>query len=260
MTWGTSTESVPPPTIRRAAASKHCLMGDHSDPTPRLDGLSSAYPTSEADMNLEPPPPQAIVIFGASGDLTRRKVLPALYNLARECLLSEPYAVVGYARTDWTEDQFRAHARRAIEEFSRSPIDEEVWKPFSDSLHYMAGPFDDEDCFAPLHDRLVQLDHVLGTEGRRLYYCATPPSAFPLIVARLGECGPQEGARIVFEKPSITCRSPSRNRSASKDEGRSMRKPARSETSSRTTCCRSSPSWRWSRRALSRRRLSGTRR
>jgi glucose-6-phosphate 1-dehydrogenase len=152
-------------------------------------------------MNLEPPPPQAIVIFGASGDLTRRKVLPALYNLAREGLLSEPYAVVGYARTEWTEDEFRAHARRAIEEFSRSSIDEEVWKPFSDSLHYLAGPFDDENCFAPLHDRLVQLDQMCGTEGRRLYYCATPPSGFPLIVSRLGECGPQEGTRIVFEKP-----------------------------------------------------------
>jgi glucose-6-phosphate 1-dehydrogenase len=152
-------------------------------------------------MNLQPPRPQTIVIFGASGDLTRRKVLPALYNLAREGLLPERFAVLGYARTEWTEDEFRAHARRAIEEFSRTPIDEEVWKPFSDALHYLAGPFDDENCFAPLTDRLVQLDREWGTEGRRLYYCATPPSAFPLIVSRLGECGPQGSARIVFEKP-----------------------------------------------------------
>jgi glucose-6-phosphate 1-dehydrogenase len=152
-------------------------------------------------MSLEAPPPQAIVIFGASGDLTRRKVIPALSNLALEGLLPERYAVLGYARTEWTDDEFRAHARRAIEEFSRSPVDEEVWKHFSDALHYLAGPFDDENCFAPLHDRLSQLDELRGTEGNRLYYCATPPSAFPLIVSRLGECGPQDGARIVFEKP-----------------------------------------------------------
>jgi glucose-6-phosphate 1-dehydrogenase len=152
-------------------------------------------------MNVETPHPQAIVIFGASGDLTRRKILPALYNIARDRLLPERYAVLGYARTDWTDDEFRAHAREAIEEFSRSPIDEEVWKPFSDALHYLAGPFDDENCFAPLHDRLVELDDLRGTEGKRLYYCATPPSAFPLIVSRLGECGPQDSARIVFEKP-----------------------------------------------------------
>ena len=130
-------------------------------------------------MNLQPPRPQAIVIFGASGDLTRRKVLPALYNLAREGLLPERYAVVGYARTKWTEDEFRAHARRAVEEFSRTPLDEEVLKPFSDALHYLAGPFDDENCFAPRHDHLAQLDDLRGAEGRRLYYCATPPSAFP---------------------------------------------------------------------------------
>jgi glucose-6-phosphate 1-dehydrogenase len=152
-------------------------------------------------MSLEAPQPQAIVIFGASGDLSRRKVLPALYNLARERLLPERCTVIGYARTEWTEDEFRARARRAIEEFSRTSVDEEVWKRFSDALHYMAGPFDDENCFAPLRDRLGQLDEVWGTEGRRLYYCATPPSAFPLIVSRLGECGPQESARIVIEKP-----------------------------------------------------------
>jgi glucose-6-phosphate 1-dehydrogenase len=151
--------------------------------------------------SLPMPPPQLLVIFGASGDLTRRKVLPALYNLARKHHLPEKFAVVGYGRTGWDDDAFRDHARRAVEEFSRTPIEEDVWKPFSHSLHYVSGSFDDPNCFAPLNDRLSFLDEQSGTEGTRLYYCATPPSAFPIIVSRLGECREQQRSRIVIEKP-----------------------------------------------------------
>lgn len=152
-------------------------------------------------MSLAPPPPQALVVFGASGDLTRRKILPALYNLAREGLLPERYAVAGYARTTWDDDAFREHARRSIEEFSGNPVDEEAWKPFADSLHFICGPFEDRECFAPLGDLLARIDDEHGTQGRRLYYCATPPSAFPVIARRLGECELQAGSRIVIEKP-----------------------------------------------------------
>ncbi len=150
---------------------------------------------------LAPPPPQAIVVFGASGDLARRKILPALYQLYRQSLLPERAAVVGYARTDWDDDAFREHARTAVEAFSRSPLDEDVWKGFADSLTYLSGAFDEAACFGPLAGHLERLDAERGTEGRRLYYCATPPSAYPVIVARLGECGPQGGNRIVVEKP-----------------------------------------------------------
>jgi glucose-6-phosphate 1-dehydrogenase len=150
---------------------------------------------------LRAAPPQILVVFGASGDLTRRKVLPALYNLARERHLPERFAVVGYARSDWSADTFRAHARRAVEEFSRTPLEEGPWRRFSDSLHYVSGSFDDPNCFAPLMHQLAALDDQLGTNGARLYYCATPPSAFPLIVSRLGECQAQERSRIVIEKP-----------------------------------------------------------
>lgn len=152
-------------------------------------------------MSLVPLAPQAIVIFGASGDLTRRKILPALYELAHASELPARYAVVGYARTRWDDHAFREHARRAVEEFGRTPLDEEVWKPFADSLHFLCGPFDDAQCFAPLNDLLARIDAERETEGRRLYYCATPPSAFPLIARRLGECGSQANARIVIEKP-----------------------------------------------------------
>jgi glucose-6-phosphate 1-dehydrogenase len=157
--------------------------------------------TRLAGTSLPTPASQILVIFGASGDLTRRKILPALYNLARDQHLPDRFAVVGYARSDWGDDAFRAHARRAVEEFSRAPVDEELWKKFSDSLHYVSGSFDDPNCFAPLTERLALLDEQLGTGGTRLYYCATPPSAFPLIVSRLGECRAQHRSRIVMEKP-----------------------------------------------------------
>ncbi len=152
-------------------------------------------------MSLAPPPPHAIVVFGASGDLTRRKILPALYNLARDGLLPERYVIVGYARTDWSEDQFREHAREGIREFSRTPLDDEVWRAFAASLHYVSGEFDQEHCFSHLVEELEHLDIEHRLEGRRLYYCATPPSAFPHIVMRLGEAGNPGDASIVIEKP-----------------------------------------------------------
>jgi len=152
-------------------------------------------------MSLRSPSPQAIVVFGATGDLTRRKILPALYNLARQGLLPDRYAVVGYARTEWDEEGFREHARSAVEEFSRTPLDEASWKPFADSLSYLSGPFDDPSCFDPLIGHLARIDEDAGTEGGRLYYLATPPSAFPVIIERLGEVGPGRKARVVIEKP-----------------------------------------------------------
>ena len=152
-------------------------------------------------MKIPPPQPQIIVIFGASGDLTHRKILPALYNLSRDKMLPEHFAIVGYARTEWTDDQFREEARKAIEEFSRTPLEDQYWEPFAQGLTYRFGAFDDEKAFHPLHDHLAELDEKQGTEGRRLYYAATPPSAFPVIIDRIAECPREEDRRIVIEKP-----------------------------------------------------------
>jgi glucose-6-phosphate 1-dehydrogenase len=152
-------------------------------------------------MSLAPPPPQAIVIFGASGDLTKRKILPALYNLHVQGLLPERYAIVGYARSEWNEDQFRSHARDSIQEFSRTPLDDSAWATFAEALHYVAGAFDEPHCFSHLADELEHLDGEKRLDGRRLYYCATPPSAFPNIVSRIGEAGNPGDASIVIEKP-----------------------------------------------------------
>ena len=152
-------------------------------------------------MTLALPEPQIIVIFGASGDLTHRKILPALYNLLREKMLPERFAIVGYARTEWNDDQFREEARKSIEEFSRTPLEDQYWEPFAESLSYRYGAFDSEKAFHPLHDHLTELDEKRGTEGRRLYYAATPPSAFPVIIDRIAECPRTEDRKVVIEKP-----------------------------------------------------------
>ena len=152
-------------------------------------------------MTLAPPPPQALVIFGASGDLTKRKILPALYNICCEGLTPERFAIVGYARSEWSEEVFVEHVRESIEQFSRETFDEDRWKAFASMLHYVSGEFDEPHCFSHLIEELEHLDKDIGLDGRRLYYCATPPSAFPAIVERIGEEGNPGDARIVFEKP-----------------------------------------------------------
>ena len=153
-------------------------------------------------MELAAAPPQAIVIFGVTGDLAKRKILPALYNLAAEGLLPDRLAVVGYGRSDWDDEALRDHARAAVEEFSRTEIDEDEWARFGSSLAFVRGSFDSIG-MTGLADRLAALDRERGTDARRLYYLATPPSAFPVIVGALGEAGlgAHDHARVIIEKP-----------------------------------------------------------
>lgn len=152
-------------------------------------------------MTLLRPDPQAIVVFGASGDLTRRKVLPAMYDLFRRELLPERFAVIGYARSEMTDDEFRAQVRKPVEEYCRSPQDDKAWYQFASHLDYVPGEFDKPRSMRQLAERLQEIDRTFRTEGRRLFYCATPPSAFPLIAPRLAEEGLNRGSRIVIEKP-----------------------------------------------------------
>ena len=142
-----------------------------------------------------------MVVFGASGDLARRKLLPALYDLAYEGLLPTRYAIVGSGGTRLDDEGFRERARGAVEEFARHRLDEGRWQAFAEGLSYVPAALDDPAAFGPLRERLVTLDGELGAEGRRLFYCGTPPSAFPAIVGRIGEAGLAERGRIVLEKP-----------------------------------------------------------
>jgi len=153
-------------------------------------------------MALEPPAPQALVVFGASGDLSKKKILPALYNLSLQGLLPERTAIVGYAFSEWDDEGFRKYAREAVDGFSRTKLDEEAWKPFADSLSFIAGGFDDQAGIAKLAERLTGIDEQQGTGGGRLYYLATPPAFFGPIATLLGKEGQATPkSRIVFEKP-----------------------------------------------------------
>ncbi len=153
-------------------------------------------------MALEPPEPQAIVIFGASGDLAKKKVLPALYNLAVDGLLPQKSAIVGYAFSEWDDEAFRVYAREAIGSFSRTPLQENTWKPFADLLSFVAGGFDDPAGIDRLAERLNEINTKQGTDGGRLYYLATPPAFFGPIAKLLGGAGQATPhSRIVFEKP-----------------------------------------------------------
>jgi glucose-6-phosphate 1-dehydrogenase len=152
-------------------------------------------------MALASPPPQTLVVFGASGDLARRKLFPALYDLGYEGLLPERCAIIGSGASRLDEADFRERARGGIEEFSRHRLDDGRWQAFARALSYVSAPLDDPNAFGALRERLISLDVELGADGRRLFYCATPPSAFTTIVQRIGEAGLGDQARIVVEKP-----------------------------------------------------------
>lgn len=152
-------------------------------------------------MAIKPADPQAVVIFGASGDLTRRKLLPAFFHLFVEGLLPQGFAVVGYARSRMSDEEFQQRARRSIEEFGRCPVTDEEWAEFKSRLSYVSGEFDSEMAMEHLREHLESTDRDHGTAGGRFYYCATPPAAYPLIVARLAESRMQQDAKIVIEKP-----------------------------------------------------------
>ncbi|MDP9150270.1 MAG: glucose-6-phosphate dehydrogenase [Myxococcota bacterium] len=154
------------------------------------------------------PPPCVFVVFGASGDLTRRKLLPALYNLALSRLLPPGMSIVGFALTESNDDEFRRAMHDAVSEFSRrKPLDETVWQDFASRLHYVHGKFEDPASFALLRAKLEELDRKNGTLGNRLYYLAVPPSTFRLVIDGLAEAGmvsPAEDgkySRIIIEKP-----------------------------------------------------------
>jgi glucose-6-phosphate 1-dehydrogenase len=154
-----------------------------------------------AGAKLAAPDPTAIVIFGASGDLTHRKLLPALYHLFLEGLLPARFVIVGYARTAMSDDDFRKMTLESVNRFGRCDPSNEPWDEFAARLFYVAGEFADEGAMAHLRERLEEFDRELGTEGRRFFYCATPPQAYEDIVRRIGEEGMSALARVVIEKP-----------------------------------------------------------
>lgn len=175
---------------------------------PQSDTTTIDQPQADVTTPLHTPPPCALVIFGASGDLTKRKLVPALYHLAQHKLLPEHFAVVGTARTAMTDDDFRQKMHDAIIEFSDDKtIDEALWRNFAAGLYYFPGEFDSAETYKQLQATLARADAERGTSGNRIFYLSTAPSVFGLIAKQLGAAGmahPAEAdrwARIIVEKP-----------------------------------------------------------
>src|SRR5918992_1906880 len=126
------------------------------------------------------PEPCTMVICGASGDLSERKLAPALYNLMLGGYLPPEFSVVGFARRDWGDDDFSAHLRAGVDRYSRNrPAKESIWDSFARGIEYHRGDLDDPAAYAELSRRLDRIDRDRGTAGNRLFYLVVPPSLYP---------------------------------------------------------------------------------
>ncbi len=160
---------------------------------------------------LERPPhqvadPCVMVIFGASGDLTKRKLIPALYNLAKENLLSRQFAIVGFASGDLTSESLREQLSKDIRSFATGPVDEEVWDWFRRRIHFVRGSVEDADAYVRLKDTIAEVSKEHGIHGNHFYYLAVAPRFFGAIVRQLGESGlarevDDQWRRVIIEKP-----------------------------------------------------------
>jgi glucose-6-phosphate 1-dehydrogenase len=152
-----------------------------------------------------PVPPTALAIFGATGDLARRKLFPALYNLAHEGQLPERFGLIGVARRDLPDDEFREWVGESIARFSRRRPDADVLRELLARMRYVASGFDDPDGYRRLGVALCELDEEAGEPLNRIFYLSTAPAFFPVIVEHLGgaelnQCA-QSDVRVVIEKP-----------------------------------------------------------
>ncbi len=176
-----------------------------------MTACSSSFinPLIEMNRSFKTAESCVLVIFGATGDLTARKLIPALYNLAREGQLPGHFACVGFARRPKTHDQFRDEMLQAVNQFSRSkPANPQLWKTFREQLFYLQSNFDEDKGYEELHVFLQKLDSQLGTKGNRVYYLSVQPSFFTTVVEKLSHhhlIYPPEiqdkWSRIIIEKP-----------------------------------------------------------
>jgi glucose-6-phosphate 1-dehydrogenase len=168
--------------------------------------LLTVNPLREGITNRLAPEPCTLVIFGATGDLTHRKLIPALYNLAAEGALPPAINIIGFARREKSSDEFRAELEASARKFSRTALNEDLWKSFAASITYHQSSFDDLEGYKSLATAMEEADQQHGTRGNRLYYLAVAPDQFPVILANVRESGlssAKEGSwsRVIVEKP-----------------------------------------------------------
>src|SRR6185312_15898063 len=182
--------------VRRASGEDAVSVTDRRSETPL------ANPMEEGLQLRRTPDPCTLVIFGASGDLAHRKLLPALYALAYRRLLPERFAVVGVARSPSDDDSFAMEMRATVQKHARDAFREEVWDELAAGMRYVAADFSDASGYDTLAATLAQLERERGTGGNVLCYLAVPPSAFPTIVDALGKHKSDHGwTRLIVEKP-----------------------------------------------------------
>src|SRR6476646_3880277 len=152
------------------------------------------------------PQPCALVVFGITGDLARKKLLPAVYDLANRSLLPTNFALLGFARRDWGDEEFADLARDAAREHARTPWREEVWEQLASSVRFIQGSFDDDNAFDQLAETLGELEGSHGIGGNAAFYLSIPPAMFPTVLKQMQRTGmaestPERWRRVVVEKP-----------------------------------------------------------
>ncbi|GAA2084678.1 glucose-6-phosphate dehydrogenase [Pseudolysinimonas kribbensis] len=150
--------------------------------------------------------PSGLVIFGVTGDLSRKKLMPAVYDLANRGLLPPGFALVGFARREWDDQDFEKVVYEAVKQYARTPFDEDVWKQLREGVRFVQGEFDDDAAFDRLKSTLTELDETRGTMGNHAFYLSIPPKSFPQVTEQLKRSGladPKDGEwrRVVIEKP-----------------------------------------------------------
>jgi glucose-6-phosphate 1-dehydrogenase len=150
--------------------------------------------------------PSGLVIFGVTGDLSRKKLMPAVYDLANRGLLPPGFALVGFARREWKDQDFMEVVRESVTKYARTPFREDVWRQLAEGIRFVAGDFDDDAAFDRLGETIAELDRERGTMGNHAFYLSIPPRSFPLVTEQLRRSGlatPKENQwrRVVIEKP-----------------------------------------------------------
>ena len=168
------------------------------------------HPLEEEGRSTKSLDPCILVIFGATGDLTKRKLFPSIYNLGLEGLLPPNFACVSFARKEKNNEIFQSEMKENVKNFSRlKPFDENFWDNFQNQIYYYNGHLDNDDDYVKFNEYLKQLDANLGTKGNRLFYLATPPKYFPLIIEKLHKHKltynhnqhEEKWSKVIIEKP-----------------------------------------------------------
>ncbi len=150
--------------------------------------------------------PSGLVIFGVTGDLSRKKLMPAVYDLANRGLLPPGFGLVGFARREWKNQDFMEVVRESVTKYARTPFREDVWRQLADGIRFVEGDFDDDAAFDRLGETIAELDLERGTMGNHAFYLSIPPRSFPLVTEQLRRSGlaspkEKEWRRVVIEKP-----------------------------------------------------------